>query len=238
MHRSDFNSNRLDSIGQTKRNMAKDLLHEPDCEPSINFIRMDMICFSHLRWNFVYQRPQHLLSRFSPKFRVFVIEEPVFDAEAPYLDKLLSKEKVWVITPHLPQGLNDDENILQQQILLKKMFAEFEIEDYVSWFYTPMALDISEALPPAKLVIYDCMDELSAFKNAPAKLYHNEEFCSKKQILFLPVDIVYTKQKKNCITNIFPFPSSIDKEHFCKSPSNKLYLLIMTFHIHVSAFLE
>ena len=63
----------------------------------------------------------------------------------PFLDKVLTKEKVWVITPHLPQGLNENETILQQQILLKNMFAEFEIEEYISWFYTPMALDISEA---------------------------------------------------------------------------------------------
>ena len=175
---------------------------------------MDIICFCHLRWNFVYQRPQHLLGRFSPKFRVFVVEEPVYDAEVPFLDKVLTKEKIWVITPHLSQGLNDKENISRQQNLLKYMFAEFEIEEYISWFYTPMALDISEALPPAKLIIYDCMDELSAFKNAPASLTKRNHCCCKRRILFLQGVIVYTKQNKNCITLFFLFQVASIKNIF------------------------
>ena len=180
---------------------------------------MDMICFCHLRWNFVYQRPQHLLSRFAFKFRVFVIEEPLYDAETAFLDKILSKEKVWVITPHLPRGLNDRENILSQQKLIQDMFAAFEIEDYVAWFYTPMALDISEALPPAKLIIYDCMDELSAFKNAPAALR------DKEALLLQQADLVFTggyslfESKQKLHYSVYPFPSSIDKEHFLKARS-------------------
>src|ERR1041384_8308221 len=39
----------------------------------------DLVCFSHLRWDFVYQRPQHLLSRCAQGRRVFFFEEPVYD---------------------------------------------------------------------------------------------------------------------------------------------------------------
>ncbi len=182
---------------------------------------MNIICFCHLRWDFVYQRPQHLLSRFTNKFRVFVVEEPVYDAEVPFLDKVLTKEKVWVITPHLPQCFSDNENILRQQNLLKDMFAEFEIVEYISWFYTPMAWDISEALPPAKLIIYDCMDELSAFKNAPASLTHKESLLLQKADLVFTGGYSLYEAKQKSHHSIYPFPSSIDKDHFLQARSQQ-----------------
>jgi len=135
---------------------------------------MDIICFCHLRWNFVYQRPQHLLSRFAYQYRVFVIEEPLFDTKVSYVETSLSKENVWVITPHLSKDLDTDHITREQQILVKKFFADFSIGDYIAWFYTPMALSIYESVPRAKLVVYDCMDELSAFKNAPAGISQME----------------------------------------------------------------
>ena len=180
---------------------------------------MDIVCFCHLRWDFVYQRPQHLLSRFAYEFRVFVIEEPIYDAATPYLDKTLSKEKVWIITAHLPRDLNENENILWQQTLLKDLFSEFGIEDYILWFYTPMAIDISKVLPPARLVIYDCMDELSAFKNAPAAI------SDKEALLFQQADLVFTggyslyESKQKLHHSVYAFPSSIDKTHFLKARS-------------------
>ena len=178
---------------------------------------MDIICFCHLRWNFVYQRPQHLLSRFAYQYRVFVIEEPLFDASVSYFETSLSKENVWVVTPHLPNNLDANNIIREQEILAKKIFLDFGIGDYIAWFYTPMALNIYEALPKAKLVIYDCMDELSAFKNAPPGI-------SKKELLLMEkADLVFTggyslyEAKQNQHPAVFPFPSSIDKAHFSKA---------------------
>jgi UDP-galactopyranose mutase len=37
-----------------------------------------LVCFSHLRWHFVYQRPQHLMERFARENRVFFVEEPIY----------------------------------------------------------------------------------------------------------------------------------------------------------------
>jgi len=45
----------------------------------------DLICVSHLRWNFVFQRPQHLMTRLARERRVFFFEEPLFDAEQSHL---------------------------------------------------------------------------------------------------------------------------------------------------------
>jgi glycosyltransferase involved in cell wall biosynthesis len=173
----------------------------------------DLICFSHLRWNFVYQRPQHLLSRFAKHTRVFFIEEPIFhDAE----DKLHIEEpmqNVYVVVPHFQHGCNEQEVLAKQKEMVNNLFTLMEITNYFSWYYTPMALPFSDHLQP-KIVVYDCMDELSAFKFAPPALTENERLLMQK------ADVVFTggysiyEAKKDKHHNIYPFPSSIDKDHF------------------------
>lgn len=182
-----------------------------------DFSTMDLVCFCHLRWDFVYQRPQHLLTRFAQKFRVFFIEEPIFHAGEDICQVTLTKENVWVVKPHLSDDpATDMELVVRQKTLLNKLFAKMEIEKYLFWYYTPMALKISDQFNPLR-VIYDCMDELSAFKFAPAELIDLE-----KQ-LFDKADLVFTgghclyEAKQDCHHNIHPFPSSIDKEHFSKA---------------------
>jgi glycosyltransferase involved in cell wall biosynthesis len=174
---------------------------------------VDLLCFSHLRWNFVYQRPQHLLSRFAAHTRVFFIEEPIFhDAD----DKLHINEpskNVYVVVPHLKHGYDEAGVINRQKEMLNDLVSVMEINRYFSWYYTPMALPFTEHLQP-KMIVYDCMDELSAFKFAPAALKENEK------ILLQKADVVFTggysiyEAKKNTHHSIYPFPSSIDKEHF------------------------
>lgn len=181
---------------------------------------MDIICFSHLRWNFVYQRPQHLLTRLFRQFRVFFVEEPVYDTDKPFLDNIYSKEGIWVVVPHLPSGINETDGIKVQEMLLKEFFEYFKVSRYIFWYYTPMALPISQSFSPL-LIVYDCMDELSAFQNAPPRLRELESALMKK------ADLVFTggqslyESKKGQHACIYPFPSSIDKKHFGKS-RNKL----------------
>lgn len=179
-------------------------------------MELDCVCFSHLRWNFVYQRPQHLLSRFSNYFRVFYIEEPLFNADEDGYEINFTEEKVWVIVPKL-KGNAEGENIIhRQKDIISQVFNDNLITKYLFWYYTPMALQYTEDLEP-EIIIYDCMDELSAFKFAPPLLTKLE-----KQ-LFQKADIVFTggyslyHAKKNQHHNIYPFPSSIDKEHFIQA---------------------
>lgn len=177
----------------------------------------NIVCFSHLRWDFVYQRPQHLLTRFSKQFNVHFIEEPIFDAPGDaYLSFEKRGEKLSVGTPHLPKGLGDDQiNGLLDQ-LLKKFFLGKDLSHFVFWYYTPMALKFTEYYQP-RLVVYDCMDELSGFKFAPPEL------ASLEKKLFDWADVVFTGghalycAKKNKHENIHPFPSSIEMEHFMKA---------------------
>lgn len=177
----------------------------------------DLICFSHLRWNFVYQRPQHLLSRFAKKQRMFYIEEPGNETAKQYLEiNNLADTNIWVIVPHLTAGLSTQQKIEQQKNLLDQLINDYNIHNYILWYYFPMAIPFSNHLN-ADLIVYDCMDELSAFKFAPPELKQNE------QLLFEKADIVFTgghnlyHAKKTQHSNVYPMPSSIDKNHFAKA---------------------
>ncbi|MEJ7733321.1 MAG: hypothetical protein WKG00_29515, partial [Polyangiaceae bacterium] len=65
---------------------------------------LDIVCVSHLRWDFVFQRPQHLLTRASRGGRVLYVEEPVWREGEPVIELRMSPEGVQVAVPHLPPG--------------------------------------------------------------------------------------------------------------------------------------
>jgi glycosyltransferase involved in cell wall biosynthesis len=173
----------------------------------------DVIVFSHLRWDFVYQRPQHLLSRFSKQNRVFFIEEPVFGSSTNCKTINKKSENIYVITPGITQGISNEKipEILNKFLL--SLISKYRIQKYLFWYYDPMAIRFTKDLEPLA-VVYDCMDELSLFKGAPPFLIENE------RTLFKMADVVFTggnnlyEAKKHLHINIFAFPSSIDKEHF------------------------
>lgn len=104
----------------------------------------DLVCFSHLRWNFVYQRPQHLLSRCAAECRVFFIEEPVFaPIDSCQLEVNQAECGVWIIVPHLPDRLDAEEIAVMQQSLVDQLFEEYTIAEPILWYYTPMALSFT-----------------------------------------------------------------------------------------------
>ena len=180
----------------------------------------DVVCLSHLRWDFVYQRPQHLLSRFARHSRLFFVEEPIFeDCQEAWLDISGREKNVQVVIPHIPHGLNPEQIEETQKELLNQLFEEKKLERYLFWYYTPMSLGFTSHFSPV-LTIYDCMDELSAFKFAPQQLKERE------QELFKKADLVFTggqslyESKKQQHSQAFPFPSSIDKDHFAKALQN------------------
>ncbi|HKP81044.1 MAG TPA: hypothetical protein VJT69_03445, partial [Pyrinomonadaceae bacterium] len=126
----------------------------------------DLVCFSHLRWDFVYQRPQHLLSRCAKDRRVFFIEEPIFGNGSMRLDMREEDGRVRVVVPHLPDGLRSEIAInAVMREMTRQLFVDHDIDEYIFWYYTPMALNFTDHFNPVASV-YDCMDELSAFKGA------------------------------------------------------------------------
>jgi UDP-galactopyranose mutase len=111
-------------------------------------------------------------------------------------------------------GSPEDANVTaRQKVLLRSLFLKHKINDYILWYYTPMALEISKELKPV-VTVYDCMDELSAFRFAPPALKQLEkELLRKADVVFCGGNNLYNA-KKDQHSNIYPFPSSIDKKHF------------------------
>lgn len=183
---------------------------------------MDILCFSHLRWDFVYQRPQHLMTRFASTGRVFFIEEPQRGGDQAGIEIKESVPNIFVVTPYLPEN-TPEENVLQVlSSSLRDMIGQYRITQYIAWFYSPMFISFLSDLPSPRVIVYDCMDELSAFKNAPASLQQEE------RRLFGLADIVFTggnllyETKREFHSNIHSFPSSIDREHFEKARSGNM----------------
>ena len=185
--------------------------------PDALFTGTALICLSHLRWNFVYQRPQHLISRFAKHMPVFFVEEPMWEGhQEPRLEIRVDDSGVNVCIPVLPEwdGQYVPEAALQQ--LLDDLIADKVGGDFVLWYYTPMARDFTRHLRP-KLCIYDCMDELSAFAGAPPEMQRNE------RELFAAADVVFTggqslyEAKRGQHANVHAFPSSVDVPHFAKA---------------------
>jgi UDP-galactopyranose mutase len=175
---------------------------------------LDVLCFSHLRWDFVFQRPQHLLTRCARDRRVFYIEEPVFaDRVTPRLERH-RRGNVTVLVPHLPAGEADADEM--QRALVDDLIAHEGIADYLVWYYTPMALSFTDHLRPAS-VVYDCMDELSAFKGAPAVLRQREAALLEVASLVLTGGQSLYEAKRTQHHNIHPFPSSVDVSHFAQA---------------------
>jgi UDP-galactopyranose mutase len=173
----------------------------------------DVVCLSHLRWDFVFQRPQHLLTRCARNHRVFFIEEPLFDSAALRLDLETRQNGVRVGVPHLPAGLQPEQYEALQATLLDELLAAHQVSEYVLWYYTPMALGFSRHLTPCAIV-YDCMDELSGFAGAPPGLREREaELLMRADLVTTGGHTLY-ESKRHLHPNVHAFPSSVDVEHF------------------------
>lgn len=186
----------------------------------------DLVCFGHLHWDFVWQRPQHLLTRFAQHGRVFYVEDAFFhtdDLIEPHVEVKERQNGVQVVVVHLPQRLRGDEAAADQAQfgVLSRFFADNGVVRYAFWYYTPMALGKSRLFTPV-LTVYDCMDELAQFKFAPPELRQRE------QELFQKADLVFTggqrlyESKREQHADAHSFPSSIDKQHFGKARDPKL----------------
>jgi UDP-galactopyranose mutase len=181
-----------------------------------------LLCFSHLRWNFVYQRPQHLMSRFARSHEVLYFEEPLFDASSePYLEARNEPDGVCVLVPHLLPDQQGPQADAMQRALLDSYLAEAGAgaRPLLLWYYTPMSLAFSDHLS-AEYMVYDCMDELSAFRGAPPQMMAYE------QQLLARADAVFTggyslyQAKCNLHENVYAFPSSVDISHFAQARAN------------------
>lgn len=182
-----------------------------------------LICFSHLCWNFVFQRPQHLLTRAAGPFTVYFFEEPIFaGVEAPHLRREMSPEGVTVLVPVLPEGCSPSQAARAQRALVDTLVEDF-IDPPTLWYYTPMALPFSRHLR-ADLLVYDNMDQLSAFRGAPPRLVDLErELFKRADVVFCGGQRLYEAKRKRH-HNVHAFPSSIDVAHFAGARREEVHL--------------
>lgn len=196
----------LTNLKVSKVKNAETTISATNNEPPQSY---DMVVFCHLRWQFVYQRPQHLISRMSNNMKVLLIEEPIgFNLEQENTADL--------------QIINDNLHILQPKVkdiesialLLPNYISNKDIS--VGWFYSASFTPLLH-LFKFETIVYDCMDELTLFKGAPEHLLHQEKY------LLANADIVFTggkslyESKKHSHSNVYCFPSSVDETHFAQA---------------------
>ncbi len=173
----------------------------------------DLVCFSHLRWDFVYQRPNHLMARAARDRRLYFVEEPrVEAATTPRLDTA-RREGLTVATPVLPEGLDQPATEAALADLMAGLFRSERIVRPTLWYYTPMALPWTRGLP-AGAAIYDSMDYLAGFRGAPPGLLTLEaELLERVDAVFCGGVSLHERMRlrhgaSHC------FPSSVDVAHF------------------------
>jgi glycosyltransferase involved in cell wall biosynthesis len=176
-----------------------------------------ILCLSHLRWNFVYQRPQHLLVRCARDHRVVFVEEPMFDASEPEVE-LRQEGSITVAVPHLPAGTTPDIAEAAQRKMIDHVLYQLDHPRPVLWYLTPMAIAFTHHVK-ARAVVYDCMDELSLFHGAPDVLQEREALLLKHaDVVFTGGHSLYEHKRANSQhRNIHPFPSSVDVPHFARA---------------------
>lgn len=180
-------------------------------------LEKDLVCFSHLRWGFVFQRPNHLMSRFARNgWRVLFVEEPRCDSDSSRLETSEVMPNLWVCTPHLGRNIGAALSESTQRELVQGLLTRFGFVQPLLWFYTPMAVTIATGIK-ASLVVYDCMDELSCFRGAP------KELVDRERLLFARADLVFTggrslyEAKRELHPAVHAFPSSVDREHYLRA---------------------
>ena len=176
-----------------------------------NLLR-DVLCFSHLRWTSVFERPQQLMMRFARTRRVFFVEEPVCDAAIPQLDVRVS-HGVHVVVPHLARGTSAAAALEAQRGLVTELVETRRINAPLLWFYTPLALPIVGGLA-CEGVVYDCIDGLQGVAAAAPELPQREDELLARADLVFTGGLSLFDAKRGRHPRVHPFPSCADVPHF------------------------
>jgi UDP-galactopyranose mutase len=190
-----------------------------DAGTTPNARRPLLLVFSHLRWDFVLQRPQHVMMRAAQTYDVLFWEEVVWTSGGtPWVELFPRAKGITVAVPHVPGGMSAIKTDAAQRQLLDQAVAGRELKHrpFAAWFYTPMALTFAEHLRP-DVTIYDCMDELSAFRGAPPRMLELEErLLARADLVFAGGRSLY-EAKRGRHPRVHCFPSSIDVAHFAQA---------------------
>ncbi len=185
----------------------------------------DLVVVSHLRWSFVWQRPQQLLSRLAKHHRILFIEEPVFDTDnnnQPVANVQVVQPNLTVLTPRLPQSECGDTPLwlwpCQERIMQQVRDALFSLnfKHRALWFYTPTPEFMVDVVKP-EMVVYDIMDELANFKYAPPELRDQEKRLLRQSAVVFTGGASLYDAKKHHNSNTHLFASGVDGVHYEKA---------------------
>ncbi|MBA4849306.1 glycosyltransferase family 1 protein [Emticicia sp. BO119] len=176
-----------------------------------------LVCFSPIKWESVFQRPQHLMSHASKKWRVFYIEDPIFGVTTPEpelnIKELKKYKNLFVVSVRLPAELSASETIKTMESLLAKLCNDYKIENFGTWYYSIKSIRYTARLYP-RVVIYDCINLIR--NTQPALIDTENELISQTDLVFTNGKTIYD-EKQNWHPQVYNFPSSIDKEHFMQA---------------------
>lgn len=187
--------------------------------------RYGIVVFSHLRWGFVWQRPQQFLSRFARKHEILFIEEPMFtlpEGQEPRLETHRVMPNVTVAALHAPASWNRNPRLPEKlrestKQAIQQMNEHGAFDKPLLWYYSPMDSSWSLGWFENRGIVYDCMDELSQFTGAPPALIENE------QRLMSVADVVFTggyelgNKKRQQHDNVHIFGCGVEFNHFSKA---------------------
>jgi UDP-galactopyranose mutase len=176
-------------------------------------VTQDLLCFSHLRWDFVYQRPNHLMARAARDRRVYFVEEPVFSPGSSPSTSTADRGGVTVVTPHLPTGVAEAAMNRHLAELMDALVLTESIRRPTLWYYTPMAMPWTRHLE-AGAVVYDSMDYLAGFLGAPPDLRRLEQELLRRAELVFCGGVSLHERMQRLHPSAYCFPSTVDVEHF------------------------
>ena len=192
-----------------------------------------IIVHSHLRWDWVWQRPQQFLSRLSKRHRVLFIEAPrpsdqVRIAQVTLRD-VSDYPNIIVLQMEMPAArwangawVDKERRRLVQSFLAGPVGRNFDSP--VQWFYDPMAVTAFAGHLNERAIVYDCMDELSFFRGSPPEMVRRDrELLAVADVVFAGgPKICNAKSKLNA--NCFSFGCGVDAKHFARARDPKLPL--------------
>lgn len=196
----------------------------PDGPGTLAPLDRPIVVHSHLRWDFVWQRPQQILSRMAEHAPVLFIEEPIFldDVPDPRLDITVPFANVFRAIPHLPGALRDDDDAataivrsLAQDAIACRLSGLFA--NPIHWFYSPATASAMLGAFNEIAVVYDCMDELAQFRFA------NPDLPRRERLLLANADVVFTggrklyEAKRRFHRNVHFLGCGVDVAHFGKA---------------------
>ncbi len=197
----------------------------PDTESSGDET-FSLIVHCHLCWDWVWQRPQQFISRISQKHRVLFVEmagpDETLAVPTAHLSTLADFPNISVLRMQFPawrwadgEYVDRERRRILEEVLQGPLAGEFD--NFVQWFYDPMAFTAFGEGMGELAVVYDCMDELSKFKGAPPEIAQRElDLLQRADVVFTGGRRLY-ESKSQWNSNCHFYGCGVDGGHFGKA---------------------